>query len=722
MDRFDHDTASSSTPPHTAPHRAATPWEARARRQPGPRHLALGLLLPALLAAGCGLSSPPSGHTISGKVSGAVQAGVTITLAGGDVPITATTTTNGSGGYSFGGLRAGPYLITAALADYEFTPHAGLEVVMLDADLGGRDFLAIATHHAIRGTIRGVASAGVEVDLTGASASTTTSAADGTFAFPGLLDSIYLVTPRLAGHGFAPGARQVTLSGADAAAVDFESSLATGALHAISGTVGGAVATGVTITLEQGATTVATALTGAAGTFRFADLADGTYTVTPSHAGHAFAPHSQVAILGGADVALPGFVASASTTSAQLDELATGARFGYGIAIGNDLNAWITDGASPVVTRVRLQTTVDGARGEVNDFPVGDAAATPTAIALRFFGLRCFTEPQANRIGCASYAGTDVFTVDITTPASGPVDVINGPGSGPLSPDLWFAEHDAGKVGRMSVAAGQNPTSGAMVAEYLLPAGCKPTALGWTSGNVWWAAEGCGRIGWIDPVTGAVHTVPVDVGRPVSLAPNLIEEGAWFVDAAGDRLGRLTAAGGLAWFSPKVAGSKLTSVTNGPDAALYVTQLAANSVARLPISSFDPRADPNAGRLTQEFPLPVAGSQPFRITSGTDGNVWFTERGRPAIGVIYMPTHCLQGKVVQAGSLAPVAGVTLTVTPAGGSTGTATTNAEGDYGFCGLAPGAYTVRPSLAARTFLPASLPVTMATSNQVGLGFTAQ
>jgi len=713
MDRHDRETASSRTPPH----RAATHAHQRLRRG------ALRLALPLLLAAGCGLSSPPSGHTISGKVSGAVQAGVTITLTGGDVPISpATTVTNGAGNYAFGGLGAGPYLVTAALADYEFTPHAGLQVVMLDADVGGRDFLAVATHHAIRGTIRGVVAAGVQVELTGASTATATSAADGTYAFPGLLDSSYLVTPRLAGHGFAPGARTVTLSGADAAAVDFEASLSSGALHAISGTVGGAVVAGVTVTLEPATGAAATALTGAAGTFRFPDLADGAYTVTPSQAGHAFAPHSQAVILGGADVALPAFLATVSTTSAQLEELAIGARLGWGIALGNDLNAWITDGVSPVVSRVRLQTTVDGPRGQVTDFPLGDAAATPTAIALRFFGLRCFAEPQANRIGCASYAGTDVFTVDITTPASGPVDVINGPGSGPLSPDLWFAEHDAGKVGRMSVAAGENPTSGAMVAEYVLPAGCKPTALAWTSGNVWWAAEGCGRIGWIVPATGLVHAVPVDVGRPVSLAPNLIEDGAWFVDAAGDRLGRLTAAGGLAWFSPRVAGSKLTSVANGPDAALYVTQLAANSVARLPITSFDPAADPNAGRLTQEFALPVAGSQPFRITSGTDGNVWFTERGHQAIGVIVMPTHCLQGKVVQAGLLTPVAGVTLTVTPAGASTGTATTNAEGDYGFCGLAPGAYTLRPALAARTFQPATLAVTMGASNQVGLGFTAQ
>jgi len=713
MDRNNTDSNNRPASPALAP--GARPGSER--RWPRPGRLAGLLLLPALLVAGCGLDAPPSGHTVSGAVTGEVKAGVTITLTGGTAPV--TTTTGASGTYAFGSVANGLYLATAAMEGFTFSPHAGQAVTVADADVGGQDFLATAKSHAIRGTISGVDRAGVQLDLSGGVTASTTSAADGTYAFVGILDSTYLVTPRLAGHGFSPGARTVTLSGADAVGQDFVASVVTTALHAISGSVSGAAVAGVTIALDQGTTRLTTALTTASGAFLFPDLADGAYTLTPSRSGFAFAPASLAVTLGGADAALAPFAATVSTGSSQLGELDTGGRIGFGIAIGNDLDAWLTDGTNGVVSRVRLQDSPEGARGQVTDFPVGTATAAPSAIALRFFGLRCFTEVQANRIGCISYSGADVFTVDIPTAASRPLDIINGPGSGPLSPDLWFAEHDVGKVGRMSVAAGQNPTSGAMVAEYVLPAGCKPTALAWTSGNVWWSAEGCGRIGWINPTTGEVRAVAVDVGQPISLAPILDEAGVWFVDAASDRLGRLTAAGGLAWFSPTVAGSKLTGVANGPDQAVYVTQSAANSIGRLPYASFDPKAAPNSGRLTQVIPLPTAGSQPFRITRGTDGNVWFTERGKSAIGVIFMPTHCILGKITLANLVTPVAAVTVTLTPGGGTT---TTTTEGDYIFCGLAPGLYTVKPSLAARTFVPASLAVTMTNSNLVGRSFVAQ
>jgi streptogramin lyase len=710
----------------TAAARHAHPSTAGGRRllgspSPGPSPLALlGLLaLPALLLLACGVKATPTGHVVSGTVTGEVQAGVTITLSGGaGAPI--TTTTGASGGYAFESLDNGSYLATAAMEGYTFKPGAGQQAVVSNADVPSLDFIATATHHAVRGTISGVVSAGVTLTLTGPTTATTTSAADGTFAFEGMVDSTYVLTPTLAGHGFSPGARPLTLSGANAVGQDFVSSLNLTPLHAISGTVAGATAAGVTISLDRGTSPAASQVTSAAGAYTFPALADGDYLVTPTRTGFTFVPHSLPVTLGGADVALAPFQASASAAAPQLAELSTGGRMGYGIAIGNDLNAWITDGATPVVSRVLLQASADGPLGQVTDFPLGAGDTAATAIALRFFGLRCYTEPQANRIGCMGWGGVDEFSVGIPTPASNPVDVVNGPGLDQLNPDMWFAEHDAGKVGRLRLATGSNPTSGAIVAEYVLPAGCKPTALAWSSGNVWWAAEGCRRIGWIDPASGVVQVVNTDVGQPISMAPHLKEAGVWFVDGASDRLGRLTAAGGLNWFSP-AAGSRLTSVTNGPDDAVYVTQFSANSIARLPISAFDPNAGPNTGRITQEFPLATAGSQPFRIAAGADGNVWFTERGKASIGVVTMATHCLGGKVTLADLSTPVPGVALTLVPAGGSSGSATTTAEGNYGFCGLAPGVYTVTPALAAKTFTPASLSVTMGGSALIGRSFVA-
>ena len=56
---------------------------------------------------------------ISGTVTGAVQQGVTMTLSGTS---SATTTTDGSGNYSFSDLSNGNYTVTPTLAGYTFSP------------------------------------------------------------------------------------------------------------------------------------------------------------------------------------------------------------------------------------------------------------------------------------------------------------------------------------------------------------------------------------------------------------------------------------------------------------------------------------------------------------------------------------------------------------------------------------------------------------------------
>lgn len=719
MDRADRTSEAHSVPSMGARPLTPRPGRSLARHQRRPGALAAFMVLPVLLAAACGVHSPPTGQSISGVVTGEVRAGVTITVTG--VARSSSTTTNAAGAYSQGGLDNGDYVVTATLAGYSFAPHEGLQVKVAGADVGGANFISTGTHHAIRGTITGVVASGVRLELTGASTASTTSAADGSYAFPGIADGTYTVTPTSAGHGFSPGALTLTLSGADATGQGFVSSLRTSP-NSIPVSVSGTVRAGVTVTLSGGTTPKPPATTDAAGAATFAGLLDGTYTVTPSLTGQTFTPHSLAVTLGGADAPVQRFTSSPSSSSAQVEELATGGRLAAGIAIGNDLNAWITDATTGVVSRVLLQDSTDGARGDVLDVQLGYPSPQPTAIALRFFGLRCFTDAAANRVGCLNFNGSEVFTVAIPTPASGAVDIVNGPGATPLSPDMWFAEHDAGKVGRLRITEVPPTFSGAIVAEFVLPAGCKPTALTWTDGNIWWAAEGCGRIGWIDRTTGAVHPINVDVGRPVSLASNLGEAGVWFIDAASDRLGRLSTTGGLSWFSPAVAGSQLTGVTTGPDKALYVTQQAGNSIARLPFTSFSPSADPNAGRLTEELRLPTAGAKPARITTGTDGNVWFTERGQAKIGVIYMSTHCIFGRVTLADLQTPVPLVTMTLVPAGGSLGTVTTDAAGDYIFCGLAAGSYTVSPYHPSRSFIPTSLSVTMTRSNVVSRSFVSR
>jgi len=67
-------------------------------------------------------------------------------------------------------------------------------------------------------------------------------------------------------------------------------------------------------------------------------------------------------------------------------------------------------------------------------------------------------------------------------------------------------------------------------------------------------------------------------------------------------------------FLTPTAGVGPTSITTGPDGNLWFTEYEGDNIGRI---------TPN-GTIT-EFPIPTAGSQPFGITTGPDGNLWFTE-------------------------------------------------------------------------------------------------
>jgi virginiamycin B lyase len=56
-------------------------------------------------------------------------------------------------------------------------------------------------------------------------------------------------------------------------------------------------------------------------------------------------------------------------------------------------------------------------------------------------------------------------------------------------------------------------------------------------------------------------------------------------------------------------------ISTGPDGNLWFTEYAGNKIGRITPS----------GQIT-EFPLPTPNNGPFGITDGPDGNLWFTEQ------------------------------------------------------------------------------------------------
>jgi hypothetical protein len=222
-----------------------------------------------------------------------------------DGPSFGWTTTDAAGRYAFDGLADGSYTVTPGADGYEFDP-VSRSIVLEGADIGGQDFEARPLPHAITGTVTGPIA--VTVNLTGAATQTTTTDGSGGYAFAGLADGSYTVTPSLASFTVTPASRAVTVSGADVTGQDFT---AVAVPHVISGTVSGAVSQGVTMSLIGASS--ATTVTDSPGHYSFGGLANGTYEVTPALANFTFTPASRTVDVNGADVTGQDFTASAVT-------------------------------------------------------------------------------------------------------------------------------------------------------------------------------------------------------------------------------------------------------------------------------------------------------------------------------------------------------------------------------------------------------------------------
>jgi virginiamycin B lyase len=84
---------------------------------------------------------------------------------------------------------------------------------------------------------------------------------------------------------------------------------------------------------------------------------------------------------------------------------------------------------------------------------------------------------------------------------------------------------------------------------------------------------------------------------------------------SGDICGKFTE------FPIPTAASRAYGITTGPDGNLWFTEEIGNKVGRIT----------TAGVIT-EFPVPTAGGDPAGIVTGPDGNLWFAEAGASKIG------------------------------------------------------------------------------------------
>lgn len=252
-------------------------------------------------------------YTISGTVAGAILSGVTVkmTLTNGG-----TTTTDTSGNYSFAGQVPGYYVIAPSFTGYTFSPaSATVHILNTGGNVTVPVFTATATgpSYSISGTVStaGGGLSGVTLNLSGNGiAESITDGATGTYSFTGLPNGVYTITPSRLNYSFSPASLSATVNNANVTGINFTGT-ALLISSTISGTITGRVISGVTLTLSGGATTTTTS--SGAGTYAFSNLANGTYTVTPSLSGYFFSPGSLSITVNSANVPNQNFVSSIAT-------------------------------------------------------------------------------------------------------------------------------------------------------------------------------------------------------------------------------------------------------------------------------------------------------------------------------------------------------------------------------------------------------------------------
>jgi len=228
-----------------------------------------------------------------------------------------------------------------------------------------------------------------------------------------------------------------------------------------------------------------------------------------------------------------------------------------------------------------------------------------------------FTANATHQIGRIDKAG-HVKLFPVPTTYGTPVAITSGPGG-----DLWFTMGGGSKqaIGKM--------TPGGKVTEY--PFGFNGgTELGITSGpdgNIWFTDYQSNEVGRISP-GGTITELPI----PAIGLPNGITTGPdgnlWICEEGGlqgsnnspGRIFKMTTAGIFTGYllSPQQWTTAPLFITTGPDGNLWFTE---NDESSTP---YNVESISTSGTVAK-YPLPAGAEPDFKITLGPDRNLWVTE-------------------------------------------------------------------------------------------------
>ena len=286
-------------------------------------------------------------------------------------------------------------------------------------------FISACSHHgggySISGTVSGAITDGVTISLTGAATISTTTDTNGNYIFSGLANGNYAVAPSLINYTFNPVSSVVVVSGLSVTNTNFVATAASGTTNNISGTVTGAVQTGVFITLSGSTGTTGETITDANGNYSFSDLADGgNYTVTPSITGYTFTPANYNITLSGVDSLGNNFTSVAAVAAV------TPTTF----SISGTVSGAIAHGVTITLTGAATASTTTDTSGNYSfsGLANGNYTVTPSLTNYTFnpvstpVNVNGANVPNTNFV--ATLAGGSTYSISGTVTGTVPADVL----------------------------------------------------------------------------------------------------------------------------------------------------------------------------------------------------------------------------------------------------------------------------------------------------------
>ncbi len=276
--------------------------------------------------------------------------------------------------------------------------------------------------------------------------------------------------------------------------------------YAISGTVSGAVSSGVTVSLFGAAT--ASTTTDASGNYSFSGLTNGSYTVTPSYTNTSFTPSSRAVTVTGASVtgqnftssAVPTYTLSGTVTGPWVEDVtvslggaaagttttsSTGAYSFAGLYAGSytvaaSLAGYTYSPAGPTVIITSANVTQDfTASSAIASYSISGTVSGGTGTGRIYIGAFWTSCTGCSPTGGTSISGPGPFTVRGLAPGSYQLvawgDII---GQGARN-----ATDPTASSGTLTIASANLTGVGLTLADPTPPAPQTPTGLGVFPGN-----------------------------------------------------------------------------------------------------------------------------------------------------------------------------------------------------------------------------------------------